>query len=487
MDEDCGREVCSLFCKVFEDTKLREYYEKNFFVGEFSCLVCGAVGGKKTAKKFKGCLPLVQHCMSIEKTKRRRAHRALAQAVCKVLGWDIHNLPKIVSMLSDKSVNAQGNGNGDCKESSVAFVLNVDSVKGDEAAPASDAGKKLEAIGISFMACPDADKTENQVHPRTTAVIASTSASVPIIRHHLQPSAATKFKKKKKKKRKGKVGKKLADSAVTESNSSHGAEWPCPSPPHLPSTSGWPTASWATLEKSTLKPVLLSTEEQLMLAARHAHQHALKVVHKFFRKNNSDDSNEIDSGSDGDDDDELMEEDSGSEEYSFFCKVFEEDKKLRECYMKNFAEGEFNCLVCGAVGGKNSGKKFKGCLPLLQHLITIAKTKKRKAHRAFGRAVCKVLGWDIDRLPTVESMLSDKTSERQISLTCVDANKNLENLGMVYQPSVEKPASQELTINSLLGPDADHNESLGMVHQVEQPASERSNSVPSDEEESRGK
>lgn len=257
------------------------------------------------------------------------------------------------------------------------------------------------------MACPDADKTGNEVRPRAIASVTSTSASV---HYHLQPSRPTQFKNKNKNKNsKCKSAKKLTDDAATESNSLHGAEWPCPSPPHLPSTSGWPT-SWATLEKSILKPHLLSTEEQLILAGRHAHQHALKVVHGFFRTNNSD---EIDSGSD-DDDDELMEEDSGSEEYSFFCKVFEEDTVLREYYLKNYAEGEFSCLICGAMGGKKTGKKFKGCSPLVQHLITIAKTKKRRAHRAFGRAVCKVLGWDIDHLPAIESMLSDKTGDTQV-------------------------------------------------------------------------
>lgn len=38
----------------------------------------------------------------------------------------------------------------------------------------------------------------------------------------------------------------------------------------------------------------------------------------------------------------------------------------------------------------------------------------------------------------------------QISLACADANKNLENPEMVHQHSMEEPASQELTIVSIL-------------------------------------
>lgn len=234
--------------------------------------------------------------------------------------------------------------------------------------------------------------------------------SASIVRHHLQPSKATQFKKKKK--RKGKSGKKSANkpnNTASESNSSRGAEWPCPTPPHPPSTTGWPSLE----EKPNPKPLSLSPEEQSKLAAKHAHQHALKVAHEYFRSNNADDSDAIDSSSD--EDDELMEEEYGREEYSFFFKVFKEDAELREYYEKNFAKGEFSCLVCGAVGGKKTGKKFKGCLPLVQHSITIAKTKKRRAHRAFGQAVCKVLGWDIDHLPAIVSLLSDKSGETQVN------------------------------------------------------------------------
>ena len=59
-------------------------------------------------------------------------------------------------------------------------------------------------------------------------------------------------------------------------------------------------------------------------------------------------------------------------------------------------------MVCGGIG-KKVWKRFKDCLGLLQHSTAISNTKKKQAHRAFGKVVCKVLGWDIDRLPTIVS------------------------------------------------------------------------------------
>ncbi|KAK6157356.1 hypothetical protein DH2020_011604 [Rehmannia glutinosa] len=228
------------------------------------------------------------------------------------------------------------------------------------------------------------------------------------VRHHLQPSQPTQFKKEKKNRRKrGKKSTNKPNDTAPESTSSPGAEWPLPTPPPPSSTAGWPSLE----AKPDPKPITLSPEEQSKLASRHAHQHALKAVLEFFRYNNADDSDSIESSSD--EDDELMEEDDGREEYSFFFKVFKEDNELREYYEKNFAKGEFSCLVCGALGGKKMGKKFKGCLALVQHSISIAKTKKRKAHRAFGQAVCKVLSWDINELSSIVSLLSDKSGETQ--------------------------------------------------------------------------
>ncbi|MCI21136.1 hypothetical protein A2U01_0042300, partial [Trifolium medium] len=78
-----------------------------------------------------------------------------------------------------------------------------------------------------------------------------------------------------------------------------------------------------------------------------------------------------------------------------------EDNQLRGYYQRCFENGEFFCLVCGAAEKKKSGKKYKDCIGLVQHSKLIVRTTNKKAHRAFGQAVCKVLGWDIHRLPTI--------------------------------------------------------------------------------------
>lgn len=85
-------EELHFFLKLFsEDRELRSYYEKCYESGDFYCLVCCGTG-KTVWKKFKGCVGLLQHSTSILKTKRKHAHRAFAQVICKVLGWDLHHL-----------------------------------------------------------------------------------------------------------------------------------------------------------------------------------------------------------------------------------------------------------------------------------------------------------------------------------------------------------------------------------------------------------
>ncbi|KVI02162.1 hypothetical protein Ccrd_019558 [Cynara cardunculus var. scolymus] len=66
-------------------------------------------------------------------------------------------------------------------------------------------------------------------------------------------------------------------------------------------------------------------------------------------------------------------------------------------------------------------EKFKDCIALVQHSISIAKTKKLRSHRAYGQVVCKVLGWDIDRLPS--SIVADYKGNG------VNADKDVNNGG----------------------------------------------------------
>ncbi|KAL3508770.1 hypothetical protein ACH5RR_028171 [Cinchona calisaya] len=216
--------------------------------------------------------------------------------------------------------------------------------------------------------------------------------------HH--PSNPTQFKKKESHKPRNKNGTKRI-----KNHSDSGKEWPCkPTSDSSPATtSEWKT-SWPQPNSQTFLP---SVEKKAKLAANQAQLKALKRVRGFFESRDDDDDEEED---DSEDDDDLMEK----KEYSFFVGVFMEDGELREFYEKNYYNGEFSCLVCGGLGKKLASKKYKDCVALVQHSISIAKTKKRRAHRAYGQAICKVLGWDIARLPTIVSELSEK---RELSST----------------------------------------------------------------------
>ncbi|KAI8552440.1 hypothetical protein RHMOL_Rhmol06G0266900 [Rhododendron molle] len=229
----------------------------------------------------------------------------------------------------------------------------------------------------------------------------------------------TKFKKQKKKRPKPKKLKKISPQPDPPRVS--GPEWPCPSFPDPPSSA----FEWPVLKLNPAPATRLPTvEKQGRFAATQVQQKALRAAQAFFVDSESDDD-DCGGGSD-DDEDDFMDEEDESEEYKFFVKVLEEDGELRGFYEKNCESGEFCCLVCGGIG-KKVGKRFKGCVALVQHSNGIAKTKKRRAHRAFAQVVCKVLGWDIDRLPTC-GLSSAKSGERQGS-----AEVGMEGMNMLNQ------------------------------------------------------
>lgn len=102
-------------------------------------------------------------------------------------------------------------------------------------------------------------------------------------------------------------------------------------------------------------------------------------------------------------DEEEEEEEDGDDdaaEYEFLMGVFEENSELRGFYERKCEDGEFYCLVCGVLVNRLR-KKYRNCVALVQHCVTVSKTKKKAAHRALGHVVCKVLGWDINRLPSL--------------------------------------------------------------------------------------
>lgn len=287
--------------------------------------------------------------------------------------------------------------------------------------------------------------------------------------------------------RRGRKSRKIPNNEAPESKSSPGKVWPSITP--LPAKA---TSSWGSLaEKPVQLPQSSSPEERLKFSGKKAQSKALKTVHEFLKSHDDADCEfgSIDSSSD--EDDEFMGENDGRQEYTFFLKLFVEDAELKDYYEKNFAKGEFGCLICGALGGKNTGKKFKGCLPLVQHSTTVAKTKRRRAHRAYGQAVCKIFGWDINRLSTVVSLLSDDSYGARVgekahdkdnsigvdnnvipedansgenSLTGTDVNNTLEGLDIVQSSKVVEAVTEGLPSDSPVADDANNTtEGLGVL------------------------
>ncbi|CAL1386936.1 unnamed protein product [Linum trigynum] len=139
-----------------------------------------------------------------------------------------------------------------------------------------------------------------------------------------------------------------------------------------------------------------STDEPAMLAEVQFMQRALVECKMFFMET----SKSVSDGDDEESEDDNELDNKDVDELSFFMKLFTEDSELSNYYKSNHEGGDFCCLVCCAIG-KKGWRRFKGCLGLLNHAVAISKTKKKKAHRAFGQVVCKVLGWNFDRLPMI--------------------------------------------------------------------------------------
>lgn len=120
----------------------------------------------------------------------------------------------------------------------------------------------------------------------------------------------------------------------------------------------------------------------------------------------------------GSDDDEEADDEDGAEleAFKFFSEIFMNDEDLRGYYVKCNGKGEFLCLVCGGAGVK-LGKRYGDCVGLVQHAISVVKTRRRGAHKGFGRVVCEVLGWDFSRLPNI---ILDRTAPLGQSLVKED-------------------------------------------------------------------
>ncbi|KAF2561976.1 hypothetical protein F2Q70_00016431 [Brassica cretica] len=87
-----------------------------------------------------------------------------------------------------------------------------------------------------------------------------------------------------------------------------------------------------------------------------------------------------------------------SEELESVSRLFSENVELKSYYEKNSEGGHFVCLVCCAATDKKMIKRFKHCHGLVLHSTKTPKIAIR-AHKAFARFVCKLLGWEFDHLP----------------------------------------------------------------------------------------
>lgn len=167
-----------------------------------------------------------------------------------------------------------------------------------------------------------------------------------------------------------------------------GREWPVKELLRSPPTgSGWPEF------KPCKKARPASEEEKEKFAVNKLQRDIHRTCREFFGRKSGEEDSSV-AGEDGTDSDD-GDEDQCSKESQFLSRMFEENEKLKEFYVKNSGNGEFWCLVCGGTGEK-SVRKFKSCLALVQHSLAIHKTDLKIQHRALAQVVCNVLGWDVN-------------------------------------------------------------------------------------------
>ncbi|KAJ1704480.1 hypothetical protein LUZ63_004259 [Rhynchospora breviuscula] len=169
-------------------------------------------------------------------------------------------------------------------------------------------------------------------------------------------------------------------------------EWPC-DPPSVPGDSS--PDKWAPFEQSVpLATISPGTDARAALISMQLP--AVQSSKDFFSQH-SDSESECESESESESESENDDVDG------FFRALFANDVGLRVCYEKDHENGEFYCLVCEGRrdGHKGKGKVYRGCTALVQHASAVCKVGQLVAHRAFARAVCQVLGWDPERLPSI--------------------------------------------------------------------------------------
>ncbi|CAN6483238.1 unnamed protein product [Victoria cruziana] len=166
-----------------------------------------------------------------------------------------------------------------------------------------------------------------------------------------------------------------------------GAEGPtCPSPPHVPLE-----ATWEEAIAAMAVPLEPSAEEIARWAAVRLQRGAAKACEELLVVNDEEKEGAYE---------EDMKRVGEEEAFLFFLGFFRREEEVRRFYEGNAEKGDFFCLVCLGVGEKLC-RRYCSCVSLVQHAYTVTKTKTKYAHRAYGKAICRVMGWDFGRLPSI--------------------------------------------------------------------------------------
>ncbi|CAM0912823.1 unnamed protein product [Alopecurus aequalis] len=193
-----------------------------------------------------------------------------------------------------------------------------------------------------------------------------------------------------------------------------GYEWPlAPSPPASPSPASWPDASSSSPTQQPPPP----QPSPGWLAQRTA----LRAAEEFFSGHTSDEDEKEGSES----------EDAGEAAAGFFLRLFEQDAELRGYYERSYEQGEFMCMRCaGRKLRKGRARRFRDCVSLVRHAHAATHRGRRRAHRAFAATVCRVLGWDIERLPSIvidpRGTLGQSLAKEEATATSHEAKENVE-------------------------------------------------------------
>lgn len=132
------------------------------------------------------------------------------------------------------------------------------------------------------------------------------------------------------------------------------------------------------------------------MAAR-AQRNGVEACKSFFSKEIDEDHEEGDVV-DEIEEDAIEEEEVKEGAFRFFMELFTKDYELRRYYEANHEKGEFFCLVCEGSGVKK-GRTYCDCTGLVQHCSNVAKTGRKAAHRGLAKSVCRVVGWNFNKLP----------------------------------------------------------------------------------------